>query len=295
MNNRKGIIVAGGKGSRLKPLTDVISKQLLPVFDKPLIYYPISCLMLAGIREILIITTPKDERSFRNLLGDGNKLGVKFEYKVQEKSEGIAQAYILGEKFVDGNPTILILGDNIIYGPLLKNKLTLAMNNQGATIFAYRVKDPERYGVIDFHKNGKVSGIEEKPKNPKSNFAITGIYLFDKEVCDFAKQLEFSERGELEITDLIKKYLYENKLNVEKLSRGYAWLDTGTHESLLEAEAFVQTLEHRQGLKICCPEEIAFRNGWISEQELIKLAAPLIKSGYGQYLLEILNDPLNDF
>lgn len=295
MTNRKGIIVAGGTGSRLKPLTDVISKQLLPVFDKPLIYYPISCLMLAGIREMLIITTPKDEESFKYLLGDGSQLGVRFEYIVQQKAEGIAQAYILGKNFVNSNPSVLILGDNIIYGPSLKSKLIQAMKNTGATIFAYRVKDPGRYGVIDFDKQGKISGIEEKPLNPKSNFAITGLYLFDEKVCNYAKDLKFSERGELEITDLIKQYHSMDNLIVDKLSRGYAWLDTGTHESLLEAEEFVQTLEHRQGLKICCPEEIAFRNGWITENELLKLAEPLLKSGYGKYLIEILSDPFNKF
>lgn len=294
MTYRKGIVVAGGTGSRLRPLTNVISKQLLPVFDKPLIYYPISCLMLAGIREILIITTPRDLNSFKDLLGDGKQLGVDFQYKAQENPEGIAQAYILGEKFVDGKPSILILGDNIIYGTSLKIKLMNSIKNSGSTIFAYRVKDPERYGVVSFDSEGNVSKIEEKPQNPQSNYAITGIYFFDGKVCDYAKNLKFSSRGELEITDLLRNYLMNDELIVEKLSRGYAWLDTGTHESLLEAEAFVQTIEHRQGLKVCCPEEIAFRNGWISDSDLCKLAKPLLKSGYGQYLLEIAKEPLFD-
>ena len=292
---RKGIILAGGTGSRLSPLTKVISKQLLPVFDKPMIYYPISILMLSGIREILIISTPRDLSSFKALLGNGEKWGLNFEYIVQESPDGLAQAYILGEKFLNGSPSVLILGDNIFYGPSLKSKLLKVNAEKGATIFAYRVKDPHRYGVVSFNKEGIATDLEEKPKNPKSNYCVTGLYFFDNNACEYVKQIKPSARGELEITDLNKMYLELGNLSVERLSRGYAWLDTGTHESLLEAQEFVKTVEHRQGLKICCPEEIAFRNGWISESELLKAAEPYIKSSYGEYLIQVSKDPLNEF
>ena len=247
---RKGIILAGGTGSRLSPLTKVVSKQLLPVFDKPMIYYPISILMLSGIREILIISTPRDLPSFQALLGNGDKWGLNFEYIVQESPDGLAQAYILGEKFLNGSPSVLILGDNIFYGPSLKSKLLKVNAEKGATIFAYRVKDPHRYGVVSFNKEGIATDLEEKPKNPKSNYCVTGLYFFDNNACEYVKQIKPSARGELEITDLNKMYLELGNLSVERLSRGYAWLDTGTHESLLEAQEFVKTVEHRQGLKI---------------------------------------------
>ena len=292
---RKGIILAGGTGSRLSPLTKVISKQLLPVFDKPMIYYPISILMLSGIREILIISTPRDLSSFQALLGNGEKWGLNFEYIVQESPDGLAQAYILGEKFLNGYPSVLILGDNIFYGPSLKSKLLKVNGKKGATIFAYRVKDPHRYGVVSFNTKGVATDLEEKPKNPKSNYCVTGLYFFDNNACEYVKEIKPSARGELEITDLNKMYLELGNLSVERLSRGYAWLDTGTHESLLEAQEFVKTVEHRQGLKICCPEEIAYRNGWISESELLKAAEPYIKSSYGEYLIQVTKDPLNEF
>ena len=292
---RKGIILAGGTGSRLSPLTKVVSKQLLPVFDKPMIYYPISILMLSGIREILIISTPRDLPNFQALLGSGEKWGLNFEYIVQEKPDGLAQAYILGEKFLNGSPSVLILGDNIFYGPSLKTKLLKVNSAKGATIFAYRVKDPHRYGVVSFNKDGIATGLEEKPAKPKSNYCVTGLYFFDNNACEYAKKIKPSARGELEITDLNKMYLELGNLSVERLRRGYAWLDTGTHESLLEAQEFVKTVEHRQGLKICCPEEIAYRNGWISESELLKAAEPYIKSSYGEYLIQVTKDPLNEF
>ena len=292
---RKGIILAGGTGSRLSPLTKVISKQLLPVFDKPMIYYPISILMLSGIRDILIISTPRDLPNFEALLGNGKKWGLNFEYIVQEKPDGLAQAYILGEKFLNGSPSVLILGDNIFYGPSLKTKLLKVNAEKGATIFAYRVNDPHRYGVVSFNKEGIATGLEEKPKKPKSNYCVTGLYFFDNNACEYAKEIKPSARGELEITDLNKMYLKLGNLSVERLSRGYAWLDTGTHESLLEAQEFVKTVEHRQGLKICCPEEIAYRNGWINESELLKAAEPYIKSSYGEYLIQVTKDPLNEF
>ena len=292
---RKGIILAGGTGSRLSPLTKVISKQLLPVFDKPMIYYPISILMLSGIREILIITTSRDLSQYQALLGNGEKWGLSFEYIVQENPDGLAQAYILGEKFLNGSPSVLILGDNIFYGPSLKTKLLKVNSEKGATIFAYRVKDPHRYGVVSFNKDGTVTGLEEKPKKPKSNYCVTGLYFFDNAACEYAKEIKPSPRGELEITDLVKIYLEQGNLFVERLSRGYAWLDTGTHESLLEAQEFVKTIEHRQGVKICCPEEIAYRNGWINENQLLKAAEPYIKSGYGEYLIQVTKDPFNEF
>ena len=293
--DRKGIILAGGTGSRLSPLTMVVSKQLLPVFDKPMIYYPISILMLSGIREILIISTPRDLPNFKTLLGNGEKWGVHFEYVIQDKPDGLAKAYILGEKFLNGSSSVLILGDNIFYGPSLKTKLANVNNKEGATIFAYRVKDPHRYGVVTFNKEGKVIDLEEKPDKPKSNYCITGLYFFDNKACEYVKEIKPSARGELEITDLNRIYLKQGKLSVERLSRGYAWLDTGTHETLLEAQEFVKTVEHRQGLKICCPEEIAYRNGWINEHQLLKAAEPFIKSSYGEYLVQVTNDPLNEF
>jgi len=293
--DRKGIILAGGTGSRLSPLTMVVSKQLLPVFDKPMIYYPISILMLSGIREILIISTPRDLPNFKTLLGNGENWGVKFEYVIQDKPDGLAKAYILGEKFLNGSSSVLILGDNIFYGPSLKTKLANVNNKEGATIFAYRVKDPHRYGVVNFNKEGKVIDLEEKPDKPKSNYCITGLYFFDNRACEYVKEIKPSARGELEITDLNRIYLKKGELSVERLSRGYAWLDTGTHETLLEAQEFVKTVEHRQGLKICCPEEIAYRNGWISEYQLLKAAEPFIKSSYGEYLVQVTNDPLNEF
>jgi len=293
--DRKGIILAGGTGSRLSPLTMVVSKQLLPVFDKPMIYYPISILMLSGIREILIISTPRDLPNFKTLLGNGEKWGVHFEYVIQDKPDGLAKAYILGENFLNGSSSVLILGDNIFYGPSLKTKLANVNNKEGATIFAYRVKDPHRYGVVTFNKEGKVIDLEEKPDKPKSNYCITGLYFFDNRACEYVKEIKPSARGELEITDLNRIYLKQGKLSVERLSRGYAWLDTGTHETLLEAQEFVKTVEHRQGLKICCPEEIAYRNGWISEHQLLKAAEPFIKSSYGEYLVQVTNDPLNEF
>tara|TARA_A100001011_G_scaffold400743_1_gene518217 strand:+ start:9724 stop:10611 length:888 start_codon:yes stop_codon:yes gene_type:complete len=292
---RKGIILAGGKGTRLAPLTTCISKQLLPVYDKPMIYYPISILMLSGIRDILIISTPRDIPSFKALLGDGKQWGINFEYVVQDNPDGLAQAYILGENFLNGSPSILILGDNIFYGPSLKEKLLKAKEKEGATIFAYRVKDPERYGVITFNKEGMVTGLEEKPTKPKSNYCVTGMYFFDKNACEYVKNIKPSKRGELEITDLNKIYLEKGELSVEILSRGYAWLDTGTHETLLEAQEFVKTIENRQGLRICCPEEIAYRNNWINEDQLIKIAKPFIKSSYGEYLIKVHKDPLNEF
>ena len=293
--DRKGIILAGGTGSRLSPLTLVVSKQLLPVFDKPMIYYPISILMLSGIREILIISTPRDLPNFKTLLGNGEKWGVHFEYVIQDKPDGLAKAYILGENFLNGSSSVLILGDNIFYGPSLKTKLANVNNKEGATIFAYRVKDPHRYGVVTFNKEGKVIDLEEKPDKPKSNYCITGLYFFDNKACEYVKEIKPSARGELEITDLNRIYLKQGKLSVERLSRGYAWLDTGTHETLLEAQEFVKTVEHRQGLKICCPEEIAYRNGWINEHQLLKAAEPFIKSSYGEYLVQVTNDPLNEF
>ena len=287
---RKGIILAGGKGTRLAPLTTSVSKQLLPVYDKPMIYYPISILMLSGIREILIISTPRDVPSFKALLGDGKKWGINFEYAVQERPDGIAQAYILGEKFLNGSPSTLILGDNIFYGPSLKEKLLKAKGKEGATIFAYRVKDPERYGVITFNQEGIVKDLEEKPKNPKSSYCVTGMYFFDKNACEYVKDLRPSQRGELEITDLNRIYLEKGELSVEILSRGYVWLDTGTHETLLEAQEFVKTIENRQGLRICCPEEIAYRNNWINEEHLIRISKQYNKSDYGKYLLGLLQD-----
>ena len=287
--NRKGIILAGGKGTRLFPITNVVSKQLLPIYDKPMIYYPLSTLMLSGIKEILIITNEKDETLFRDLLGNGQKFGISIEYKTQKKPEGIAQAFIIAEEFIKDNSVTLILGDNIFYGKGLINLLEKSNNNNNATIFAYPVKDPERYGVVEFNKKFEVISIEEKPKNPKSNYAITGIYYYDNTVIDKAKSIKPSKRGELEISDINNLYLEENCLNVELFGRGLAWLDTGTFDSLNEASLFIKTLENRQGLKISCPEEIAWRNGWIDDEQLMTLSKSLKKSGYGKYLISLLN------
>ena len=286
---KKGIILAGGSGTRLYPLTKVISKQLMPVYDKPMIYYPLSVLMLAGIHEILVITTPRDRESFEELLGDGSQWGLSISYKVQEKPEGLAQALIIGEDFIDGDSCALILGDNIFYGYGLSGMLHRAVTkDMGATVFAYYVNDPERYGVVDFDENHQAVSLEEKPKVPKLHFAVTGLYFYDETAVEKAKSLLPSARGELEITDLNKLYLAEGTLKVETMSRGYAWLDTGTHESLLQAAAFVETIQERQGLKICCPEEIAYHLGYINEKQLEVLAKPLMKNEYGQYLMKVL-------
>ena len=289
-SDRKGIILAGGTGSRLFPMTKVISKQLLPVYDKPMIFYPLSTLMLAGINEILIITTPNDLYSFKSLLGNGEEIGVRIRYSVQPKPNGIAEAFIIGEEFISNSPVALILGDNIFYGQGISKILKNANKKTCSSIFAYRVVDPERYGVVEFSKDLKARGIEEKPEKPKSNFAITGIYFYDNTAVEKAKTIKASNRGELEITDLNRLYLEEDSLNVEVFNRGIAWLDTGTVDSLHEASSFIRTIEHRQGYKIGCPEEIAWRNGWISNDKLKKLALGYLKSGYGSYLLSLLED-----
>ena len=287
--NRKGIILAGGSGSRLYPVTQTISKQLLPVYDKPMIYYPLSTLMLGGMREILIISTPDDTPRFQSLLGDGSQWGVHFSYEVQPSPDGLAQAFILGERFIGQDFSALILGDNIFYGHDLQDLLSSAdKRNNGSTVFAYHVQDPERYGVAEFNRDNKVISLEEKPTQPRSSYAVTGLYFYDQQVVDFAKSLKPSKRGELEITDLNKLYLEKNQLNVEIMDRGYAWLDTGTHDSLLDAGQFISTIENRQGLKVSCPEEIAFRQGWINATQLESLATPLIKNQYGQYLMKVL-------
>lgn len=286
---KKGIILAGGSGTRLYPMTKVVSKQLMPVYDKPMIYYPLSVLMLSGIRDVLIISTPQDQSLFQTLLGDGTQWGISISYAVQPKPNGIAAAFIIGESFIQGEGCSLVLGDNIFYGPGLGTKLRLAASQSGgATVFAYWVQDPQRYGVVSFDAESRAETIEEKPQQPRSNYAVTGLYYYDADICSLAKSLQPSKRGELEITDLNRLYLDSGQLKVQTLGRGYAWLDTGTHESLMQAACFIQTIQDRQGLKVACLEEIAFRQGWINEEELEKIAEPMSATAYGQYLQRIL-------
>lgn len=293
-SNTKGIILAGGSGTRLYPLTRGVSKQLLPLYDKPMVYYPISTLMLAGIKEILIITTPEDQHSFKQILGDGSDFGIKLEYAIQPSPDGLAQAFIIGEEFIGDSSVCLVLGDNIFYGQGFPETLANADNRQsGATVFGYHVKDPERFGVVEFDRHQKVISIEEKPEKPKSNFAVTGLYFYDNTVVEKAKQVQPSHRGELEITSINQMYLEQGDLNVELLGRGFAWLDTGTHESLHEASNFVQTVQHIQGLKIACLEEIAWRNKWLTSDQVISIAKPMIKNEYGKYLIQLVSNKAN--